>query len=135
LEDSNLLPSVEAAASLLFGDDLKPHKFGKPATKEKYITCYDPSTGYHLDTIPADSEYEIAEKIGYARRAWTESRWGKSSFGERKRLMRTLLRWVVKNRELCARVACRDTGKTSKSLFIFYDACFFIAIDDAYIDN
>ncbi|KIM25862.1 hypothetical protein M408DRAFT_17106 [Serendipita vermifera MAFF 305830] len=85
----------------------------QPASgKSQYITCFDPSTGYHLDTIPADSEMDIAEKIDMARRAWTKSRWAESSFGERKRVMRSLLRWVVKNRELCARVACRDTGKT-----------------------
>ncbi|KAG8798360.1 Meiotic Sister-Chromatid recombination aldehyde dehydrogenase [Serendipita sp. 398] len=77
-----------------------------------YITCFDPSTGYHLDTISADSEYDIAEKISLARRAWAKSRWGESTFNERKRVMRSLLRWVVKNRETCARVACRDTGKT-----------------------
>ncbi|KAG9054581.1 Meiotic Sister-Chromatid recombination aldehyde dehydrogenase [Serendipita sp. 407] len=64
-----------------------------------YITCFDPSTGYHLDTISADSEYDIAEKISLARRAWAKSRWGESTFNERKRVMRSLLRWVVKNRE------------------------------------
>jgi acyl-CoA reductase-like NAD-dependent aldehyde dehydrogenase len=86
------------------------------SAKSQYITCFDPSTGYHLDTIPADTEVDIAEKIDTARRAWSKSRWAESSFGERKRVMRSLLRWVVKNRETCARVACRDTGKTSESL-------------------
>jgi acyl-CoA reductase-like NAD-dependent aldehyde dehydrogenase len=86
-------------------------------TKSQYITCFDPSTGYHLDTIPADTELDIAEKIDLARRAWSKSRWAESSFGERKRVMRSLLRWVVKNRETCARVACRDTGKTSEVLY------------------
>ena len=86
----------------------------QPSGKSQYITCFDPSTGYHLDTYPADSEMDIAEKIDLARRAWAKSRWAESSFGERKRVMRSLLRWVVKNRETCARVACRDTGKTSE---------------------
>jgi acyl-CoA reductase-like NAD-dependent aldehyde dehydrogenase len=87
---------------------------GLPTTKAQYITSFDPASGYHLDTFPADSEFDIAEKISQARRAWTRSRWAESSFGERKRLMRTLLRWVCRNRETCARVACRDTGKTSE---------------------
>jgi acyl-CoA reductase-like NAD-dependent aldehyde dehydrogenase len=86
-------------------------------TQSQYITCFDPSTGYHLDTIPADTEFDIAEKVDLARRAWSKSRWAQSSFGDRKRVMRSLLRWVVKNRETCARVACRDTGKTSEGLY------------------
>lgn len=106
LVNSTLLPT--APTPLL----MQGFPTAKPTMKAQYITCYDPSTGYHLDTIPADSEYDIAEKIGLARRTWVQSRWGQSSFGERKRVMRSLLRWVVKNRELCARVACRDTGKT-----------------------
>ena len=36
--------------------------------------------------------------------------------------MRSLLKWLVENQEICARVACRDTGKTSElcsaSLFL-----------------
>jgi acyl-CoA reductase-like NAD-dependent aldehyde dehydrogenase len=110
--NSELIPPLKN--SFLFAD-----RDGKdaPPTKVQYITCFDPSTGYHLDTIPADSEYDIAEKINHARRAWIQSRWAESSFGERRRVMRSLLRWVVKNREACARVACRDTGKTSKRWF------------------
>ena len=81
---------------------------------QKFITCYDPSTGYHLATLPADSEFDISEKINRAKRAWSDSLWAQSSFGDRKRVIRSLKKWLVDNREICARVACRDTGKTSK---------------------
>ena len=64
--------------------------------------------------MPADSEFDISEKINRARRAWTDSLWAQSSFGDRRRVIRSLKKWLVDNRETCARVACRDTGKTSK---------------------
>jgi hypothetical protein len=31
--------------------------------------------------------------------------------------MRSLNKWLVENQEVCARMACRDTGKTSQSCF------------------
>ena len=77
----------------------------------KYITCYDPSTGVHLDTLPADTDADIIGKIELAKRAQIE--WCESSWGDRRRVLRSFLAWLVKEQEVCARVACRDTGKTS----------------------
>jgi len=77
----------------------------------KYITCYDPSTGVHLDTLPADTEADIIGKIELAKRAQVE--WCESSWGDRRRVLRSFLAWLIKEQEVCARVACRDTGKTS----------------------
>lgn len=78
----------------------------------KYITCYDPSTGVHLDTLPADTEADIFGKVELAKRAQVE--WSESSWGDRKRVLRSFQAWLVKEQEVCARVACRDTGKTSQ---------------------
>ncbi len=75
-----------------------------------YITCYDPSTSYHLDTKIADNAAEIASKIEAARQAQPE--WKRTSFQQRRRFMRSLNKWLVDNQNTCARVAARDTGKT-----------------------
>ncbi|CAK5279454.1 unnamed protein product [Mycena citricolor] len=76
----------------------------------KYITCFDPSTGMHLDTIKADSEDEIRHKIELAQKA--QKSWRETTYGRRRRVLRSLNKWLVENQEICARVACRDTGKT-----------------------
>ncbi|KZS93340.1 meiotic sister-chromatid recombination aldehyde dehydrogenase [Sistotremastrum niveocremeum HHB9708] len=97
-------PSLE---SHLSNPNLAP---SMPFAGRKYITCYDPSTSLFLATLPADSAFEIGEKIGLAGRA--QLSWRSSTFTERKRFVRSLMRWLVDNREVCARVTCRDTGKT-----------------------
>lgn len=53
----------------------------------------------------------IGEKIEMAKRA--QNSWKASSFADRKRVLRSLQKWLVDNKESCAKVACRDTGKTS----------------------
>ncbi|KAJ7739684.1 meiotic sister-chromatid recombination aldehyde dehydrogenase [Mycena maculata] len=76
----------------------------------RYITCFDPATGIHLATLKADSEEEIAHKIALAGEA--QKKWRQENFGRRRRVMRSLNKWLVENQEVCARTACRDTGKT-----------------------
>jgi len=75
-----------------------------------YITCFDPATGLHLATMLADNVNDIETKINNAEAAQAE--WRESSFADRKRVIRSLKKWLVDNQEVCARVACRDTGKT-----------------------
>lgn len=81
------------------------------ATRDrKYITSFDPATGMHLRTFMADNERDIENKILKAADAQRD--WAHSTFPERKRVMKSLKRWLVENQTSCARVACRDTGKT-----------------------
>src|SRR5260370_24552421 len=76
-----------------------------------YVTCYDPASGLHLDTLPMDTPADVTAKINLAKEA--QSEWAISSWNDRRRVLRSLLAWLVKEQEICARVACRDTGKTS----------------------
>lgn len=76
----------------------------------EYITSYDPATAFHLDTLPADNEQDITRKIELAKKA--QPSWAKSSFADRRKVMRSLKKWLVDNQETCAKVAARDTGKT-----------------------
>lgn len=79
----------------------------------RYITCFDPATGIHLATLKADSEEEITNKIALAAEA--QKTWRQTNFGRRRRVLRSLNKWLVENQEVCARTACRDTGKTRTS--------------------
>jgi acyl-CoA reductase-like NAD-dependent aldehyde dehydrogenase len=76
----------------------------------RYITSYDPSTGLHLGTFLADNEHEIEQKIDRAAEA--QRSWKNTTFQQRRRVIRSLQKWLVDNQEVVARVACRDTGKT-----------------------
>ncbi|KAJ7632158.1 Aldehyde/histidinol dehydrogenase [Roridomyces roridus] len=76
----------------------------------RHVTCFDPATGLHLATLKLDDEEDIANKIALAAEA--QKTWRQINFGRRRRVMRTLKKWLVENQEVCARTACRDTGKT-----------------------
>ena len=76
----------------------------------EYITSFDPATGYHLGTYVADSVEDIERKIQKASDAQKD--WRRTTFADRRRVVRSLKKWLVENQEVCARTACRDTGKT-----------------------
>ncbi|KAF8655795.1 hypothetical protein AX16_002881 [Volvariella volvacea WC 439] len=81
-----------------------------PVPGRKYMTSFDPATGMHIGHYMADNEDDIKKKILMSQRA--QKKWKHTTFTQRKRVMRSLLKWLVDNQEACARVACRDTGKT-----------------------
>lgn len=76
----------------------------------KWITAYAPASAQHLATLPATTALEISDKIARAERAQAD--WKTSGWGRRRKVMRSLLRWLVEDMEPLARVASRDTGKT-----------------------
>jgi acyl-CoA reductase-like NAD-dependent aldehyde dehydrogenase len=76
----------------------------------RHITCYDPATAYHLNTVPADTPADIAAKIMRADIA--QKQWRHTTLAQRRKVIRSLKKWLVDNQQDCARVACRDTGKT-----------------------
>ncbi|TFK72146.1 ALDH-like protein [Pluteus cervinus] len=78
---------------------------------QRYITSFDPATGMHLGTYIADSQDDIRKKIKRSKKAQAES-WRYTNFTQRRRVIRSLMKWLVDNQDTCARVACRDTGKT-----------------------
>jgi len=108
-------PSIEAH---LTNPDLLPYITQE---EDRYITSFDPSTGLHLGTFIADDEVRIQGKIERAQRA--QQTWKATTFQQRRRVIRSLLKWLVDNQEVCARVACRDTGKTCKWLFRMCEKC------------
>ncbi|PCH34198.1 meiotic sister-chromatid recombination aldehyde dehydrogenase [Wolfiporia cocos MD-104 SS10] len=97
-------PSLDAH---LLHEELRPH-FMDP--DRRYITAYDPATSFHLGTFLADSALEIGMKVRAAQDA--QRAWRHTAFRDRRRVIRSLNKWLVDNQEACARVACRDSGKT-----------------------
>lgn len=83
----------------------------RDTSKPGKIICYDPATAYVIDEIDADTAITIAGKIAKAKQA--QSAWAHSTFAQRRKLMRTIQKWVVSDAETIARVAARDTGKTA----------------------
>lgn len=76
----------------------------------KYITSFDPATGLSLGIFVADNEQDIHGKILRAQEA--QKTWRETTFTQRRRVVRSLNKWLVDNQDDCARVACRDSGKT-----------------------
>ncbi|WVW87035.1 hypothetical protein I302_109091 [Kwoniella bestiolae CBS 10118] len=91
-------------------ESLLPPESGKTGEKRDYITCYDPSTGYHLLTLPLLSASEVSNQIIKAHSA--QKGWAQTTFAQRISFLRSLKAWVLRDMEGIVRVACRDTGKT-----------------------
>ncbi|GBC03455.1 hypothetical protein RclHR1_05130007 [Rhizophagus clarus] len=82
----------------------------KDASNPGYITCYDPATGQFLATIRAHTEDDVKEALKKAQNA--QQKWVKTSFSERKRVLNSLMNFILNNQEEICWVASRDTGKT-----------------------
>lgn len=101
-------------------DEAKPHWKGKRLyppnlsirvlNEPNKIQSYCPATGQYLGTFTAHSADDIDAIIGKAKKAQKE--WAQSSFILRRRVLKTLSRFILDNQENIARVACRDSGKT-----------------------
>ena len=96
----------DEAADVLDG----PEPAAKPASKDN-VPCYDPSTGRLLGTVKASSAEDVAVAVAKAREA--QKIWAKSSFAQRRRLMRILSRCALDHAEDICRISARDSGKTT----------------------
>ena len=78
--------------------------------EQEIVHLWDPSTMDYFGSKKAMKESEVKEIVDRARVA--QSTWKLSTFATRKKLMKTMLRYITENQEVCARVAVRDSGKT-----------------------
>jgi acyl-CoA reductase-like NAD-dependent aldehyde dehydrogenase len=74
------------------------------------IQCYAPATGYFLGLVNPTTPDGIDRIISTAEAA--QARWRETTFVQRRRVLKTLLKFVLDNQETIARVACLDSGKT-----------------------
>ncbi|KAK4124977.1 ALDH-like protein [Parathielavia appendiculata] len=74
------------------------------------IQCYAPATGQFLGLVNPSTPNAIDRAVEQARAAQTK--WAKTTFPQRRAVLRSLLQYVLDNQEEICRVACLDSGKT-----------------------
>ena len=75
------------------------------------IQCYAPATGQLLGYINPSTPEAIDKAIDAAEKAQQGS-WRHTSFGLRKSVLKSLMRYVMDNAEEICKIACLDSGKT-----------------------
>ncbi len=88
---------------------LTPPPAGRPGD-DTTIHATDPATGEALGDVHVHTREEIEAMIAMGRKA--QVAWGKTSFAERRAVLRTVLAMVVERQEELCRLAVRDSGKT-----------------------
>ncbi|KAF2872896.1 aldehyde dehydrogenase-like protein [Massariosphaeria phaeospora] len=74
------------------------------------IQCYCPATGESLGRVNPSTADGIDRAIARAKEA--QAQWAKTTFAQRRKVLKTMLKFVLENQETIARVACLDSGKT-----------------------
>jgi len=74
------------------------------------IQCYAPATGQLLAVVNPITPDGIDRAI--AKAATAQLRWARTSFAERRQVLRSLLKFVLDEQENIVRAACLDSGKT-----------------------
>ncbi|KAF2773671.1 aldehyde dehydrogenase [Teratosphaeria nubilosa] len=74
------------------------------------IQCYAPATGQLLSLVNPVTPDGIDRVV--AKAAAAQEEWTKSSFSARRRVLRTLLKFILDRQDEIVRVACLDSGKT-----------------------
>ncbi|MBW1761438.1 MAG: aldehyde dehydrogenase family protein [Deltaproteobacteria bacterium] len=85
----------------------------EPAEQATHIPCVDPATREPLGEVRIDSPEDVDAAVARAKVA--QQAWRKTSFEERRKVLRQLLAYTVENKdEICLAVQ-RDSGKTREN--------------------
>jgi acyl-CoA reductase-like NAD-dependent aldehyde dehydrogenase len=74
------------------------------------IQCYAPATGQSLGRVNPSTADGVDRAIEKAKAA--QVKWAQQSFHQRRKVLKTMLKFILENQETIARVACLDSGKT-----------------------
>ncbi|KAI9697432.1 MAG: Meiotic Sister-Chromatid recombination aldehyde dehydrogenase [Candelina mexicana] len=74
------------------------------------VQCYCPASGQLLGIVNPATPDGIDRAIAKAKEAQID--WAGTSFAQRRRVLRTLLKFILDNQESIATAACLDSGKT-----------------------
>ncbi|KAF2083649.1 aldehyde dehydrogenase-like protein [Saccharata proteae CBS 121410] len=74
------------------------------------IQCYCPADGRLLGHIQPAKPDDIDQAIADAKEAQVE--WARTSFAQRRRVLKTILKFILENQETISTAACLDSGKT-----------------------
>ena len=85
----------------------------EPAQRPSHIPCVDPATREPLGEVRVDTPEDVDAAVARAKAAQVE--WRKTSFDERRDVLRRLMAYTVDNKdEICATIQ-RDSGKTREN--------------------
>ncbi|KAK3673153.1 Meiotic Sister-Chromatid recombination aldehyde dehydrogenase [Recurvomyces mirabilis] len=114
-----LTPDLEKAIpyTVHAPEQLKPRWKGKtlaePSIKisgSTTIQCYAPATGELLGVVNPVTPDGIDRAIAKAAKA--QQTWARTTFGQRRRVLKTLLTFILDYQDDIVRAACLDSGKT-----------------------
>ncbi|XP_057856064.2 aldehyde dehydrogenase 22A1 [Cryptomeria japonica] len=112
-----VVPAIDVDASDVLddGSQTKEEGYIYIPTKGKgvqadRVKCYEPATMKYLGYFPALTSDEVRGHVRQAREA--QKVWAKSSFKQRRQLLRIFLRYIIEHQELICEISARDTGKT-----------------------
>ncbi|KAI1427417.1 Aldehyde/histidinol dehydrogenase [Xylaria sp. FL1777] len=74
------------------------------------IQCYAPATGQFLGFVNPSTPAGLDRAIAQAAAA--QEKWAKTTFAERRRVLRSMLQHILDNQEQICRVSSLDSGKT-----------------------
>ncbi|KAI1405213.1 ALDH-like protein [Hypoxylon fuscum] len=74
------------------------------------IQCYNPATGQFLGFVNPSTPAGIDRAIAQAAAA--QEKWAKTTFAERRAVLRTMLQYVMDNQQQICEVSSLDSGKT-----------------------
>lgn len=74
-----------------------------------FIQCYDPATKQHLGEMKAMTAADVHELCVKAKIA--QEKWAKTTFAQRRQVLRTIQKYICHHVEDICRVASRDSGK------------------------
>jgi acyl-CoA reductase-like NAD-dependent aldehyde dehydrogenase len=81
-----------------------------------HIPCTDPATREHLGSIRVDTPEDVDDAVARAKAA--QKRWRKTSFEERREVLRRLMAYTVEHKdEICVTIQ-RDSGKTRENALL-----------------
>jgi acyl-CoA reductase-like NAD-dependent aldehyde dehydrogenase len=88
----------------------------KDPKRPGFIQCYDPSTLQKLGEVKAMTAADVEEIV--AKAAAAQLQWAKTSFSERRRVLRCVQSYILAHQDDICRVASRDSGKPSESAYL-----------------
>lgn len=116
---STLLQTVERYTAPKIVVDLPKVKFDESPSQDVLtpqsagpgkIQCFDKGTNVKLGVVPAISGEEVKAIVARARAA--QEKWAKTSFSTRRKLLFSLLDYVIENQRFICETACIECGKT-----------------------
>lgn len=101
-------PACDPQCALFGQDDVRPQLVGPDVAAA--IRATEPSTGALLGYVSGNTVDDVEKVVNKCRCA--QKAWGGSSFERRRRVLRVLARYILKEQKAICKISARDSGKT-----------------------